>query len=414
MRTVRALLIDGLFSSRTWSRLLYQAIGMVIGLAATIVVITGLATGFGLIILVVGLPLLWGTMYVNLLVARFDARLGRTLMDPAIPQPGSVPTLQQTSMLRSMWSFAISGRAWRALVWHVERAMVGTLVVSIVGAIPMAAYGLVVQSGWGVLYDAAVWVRVLAILAALALIALIPYVVDGFSHLLVTSSRTLLGESAREQLAAETERTTTAEARVDLARDLHDSVGHSVTAAVLQASAARAKLATDPAFADQALAAIEDQGRAALEELDRVLATMRDEGAASRSTQDLRSIDELVATARTAGQPVTLTQSGDGGAVPTPISREGFRVLQEAITNAMRHAVGAPTTVSVAAETTRLAITVVNEHGEDVDPQRSSGGRGLAGIAERVRILGGTVTSGPTPDGGFRVHAELPYDGVNG
>ena len=71
-------------------------------------------------------------------------------------------------------------------------------------------------------------------------------------------------------------------------------------------------------------------------------------------------------------------------------------------------------TVSVAAETTRLAITVVNEHGEDVDPQRSSGGRGLAGIAERVRILGGTVTSGPTPDGGFRVHAELPYDGVNG
>ncbi len=414
MRTVRALLIDGLFSRRTWSRLLYLVIGMVIGLAATIVVVTGLATGFGLIILVVGLPLLWGTMYVNLLVARFDARLGRTLMDPAIPQPGSVPTLQQTSMLRSMWSFAISGRAWRALVWHVERAIVGTVVVSIVAAIPMAAYGLVVQSGWGVLYDAAVWVRLLAILAALSLIALIPYVVDGFSHLLVTSSRTLFGESTREQLAAETERTTTAEARVDLARDLHDSVGHSVTAAVLQASAARAKLATDPAFADQALAAIEDQGRAALEELDRVLATMRDEGAASRSTQDLRSIDELVATARTAGQPVTLTQSGDGGAVPTPISREGYRVLQEAITNAMRHAVGAPTTVSVAAETTRLAITVVNEHGEDVDPQRSSGGRGLAGIAERVRILGGTVTSGPTPDGGFRVHAELPYDGVNG
>lgn len=158
MRTVRALLIDGLFSRRTWSRLLYLVIGMVIGLAATIVVVTGLATGFGLIILVVGLPLLWGTMYVNLLVARFDARLGRTLMDPAIPQPGSVPTLQQTSMLRSMWSFAISGRAWRALVWHVERAIVGTVVVSIVAAIPMAAYGLVVQSGWGVLYDAAVWV----------------------------------------------------------------------------------------------------------------------------------------------------------------------------------------------------------------------------------------------------------------
>jgi signal transduction histidine kinase len=140
---------------------------------------------------------------------------------------------------------------------------------------------------------------------------------------------------------------------------------------------------------------------------------MRDEGAASRSTQDLRSINELVTTARTAGQPVTLTQSGDSAAAPTAISREGYRVLQEAITNAMRHAVGAPTTVAVAAEPTRLVITVVNEHGEDVDPERSSGGRGLAGIAERVRILGGTVTSGPTADGGFRVHAELPYDGAN-
>jgi signal transduction histidine kinase len=413
MSTVRALLIDGLFSRRTWSRLLYLTIGMVIGLAATVAVVIGLATGFGLIILVVGLPLIWGTMYFNLIAARFDARLGRTLMDPAIPEPGPVPTLQQSSMLRSMWRLAISGRAWRALVWHFERGIVGTVVVSLAAAIPMAAYGLLVQSGWGVLYDAAVWVRVLAVLAALSLIALIPYVVDAFSHLLVVSSRTLLGESTRERLVAETERTTTAEARVDLARDLHDSVGHSVTAAVLQASAARAKLATDPAFADQALAAIEDQGRAALEELDRVLATMRDEGAASRSTQDLRSINELVTTARTAGQPVTLTQSGDSAAAPTAISREGYRVLQEAITNAMRHAVGAPTTVAVAAEPTRLVITVVNEHGEDVDPERSSGGRGLAGIAERVRILGGTLTSGPTADGGFRVHAELPYDGVN-
>ena len=414
MRTVRALLIDGLFSRRTWSRLLYLAIGMVIGLAATIAVFTGIATGFGLIILVVGLPLLWGTMYFNLLVARFDARLGRTLMDPSIPQPDTVPTLPQTSLFRSMWRLAISGRAWRALVWHFERGIVGTVVVTIIAAIPMAVYGLVVQSGWGVLYDAALWVRVLAVLAALSLLALIPYVVDGSSHLLVASSRSLLGESTRERLAAETERTTTAEARVDLARDLHDSVGHSVTAAVLQASAARAKLATDPAFADQALAAIEDQGRAALEELDRVLATMRDEGAASRSTQDLRSIDELVTTARTAGQPVTLTQSGDVGAVPASISREGYRVLQEAITNAMRHAVGAPTTVTVAAESTRLVITVVNGPGEDVDPGRTSGGRGLAGIAERVRMLGGTVTSGPASDGGFRVHAELPYDGANG
>ena len=414
MRTLRVLLIDGLFMRRTWSRLLYLAAGMVIGLITTIVVVTGVATGIGLLILVVGLPLIWASMAGSLIVARHDARLGQRLLSPAMPDPAPVPALRQQSMLRSMWRLSIAGRSWRSLVWHFERAVVGMVVFVVIFAIPLAAYGLVVQTGWGVLYDAGVWVRVRAVLAALSLVALIPHIIDGFSHLLVISARTLLGESTRERLVAETERTTTAEARVDLARDLHDSVGHSVTAAVLQASAARAKLATDPTFADEALAAIEDQGRAALEELDRVLATMRDEGAASRSTQDLRSIDELVTTARTTGQPVTLTQSGDAAAVPATIGREGYRVLQEAITNTMRHAVGAPTTITVAAEATRLIITVVNEAGEDVDPGRTSGGRGLAGIAERVRMLGGSVTSGPTPDGGFRVHAELPYDGVNG
>ncbi len=413
MSTLKALLIDGLLDRRTWQRALYLLIGTVVGIVAAVVVVTGVATGIGLLILVVGLPLIWASMAGSIVGARFDARLGARLLDRSIPEPAPVPTLAQGSMLGSMWRFSISGRAWRSLVWHLERAIVGTIAVSLLAAMPLAAYGLAVQSGWGVLYDAAGWVRVLAVLAALSLVALLPHVIDGFSHLLIVSARTLLGESAKERLTQVTERTTTAEARVDLARDLHDSVGHSVTAAVLQASAARAKLATDPAFADQALAAIEERGRAALEELDRVLAAMRDEGAATREAVGLESLDELIATARDAGQPIALTRHGDLGSVPAPIAREGFRVAQESVTNAMRHAVGAPTTVDVATDGHRLTITVHNGAGTEADPHRTSGGRGLAGIAERVRILGGTVASGPTDDGGFRVHAQLPYDGAD-
>lgn len=411
MNTFTAALLGGFTRRRTLTGLGFVLAGLPIGIAAVTVIATGLATGISLLILVIGLPVLWATMAVSLAMARFDARLGRRLIGGEIPEPMAVPSLQSGRLLKGMRRLALDADAWRSVVWHLARAVLGTAALAIIASLPMVAYGLTVQAGWGALYDAAAWVRVLAVAGSVALILLIPHAIDGFVALHRSLARSLLGQTARSQLAEATERTATAEARADLARDLHDSVGHSVTAAVLQASAARRVLQDDPQQADQALAAIEDRGRAALEELDRVLAAMRDGGAAPRSDDGLHRIDELVATARAAGQPITLTERGDSAGVPPAVSREGYRVLQEAVTNAMRHAAGAATELKVGAERDRLVLDVSNGPGTELAAGRSTGGRGLIGMGERVRLLGGTLTSGPTQDGGFRLHAELPYSG---
>ncbi len=409
MNTLASALFGGFTRRRTLAGLGYVVAGLPIGIAAIIVIATGLATGLSLLVLVIGLPVLWATMAVSLAMARFDARLGRRMIGGDVPEPMKVPPLQSGKLLRSMGLLALDGDAWRSVVWHLARAVLGTVALAVVASLPMVAYDLVVQAGWGVLFDAAAWVRVLAPIGAVALILLIPHVIDAFVALHRWLARRLLGESTRARLADAAERTATAEARADLARDLHDSVGHSVTAALLQASAARRVLQDDPQQADIALAAIEDRGRAALEELDRVLAAMGDQGAAPRSDDGLHRLDELVATALAAGQPLTLTEHGDPAGVPAAVSREGYRVLQEAVTNALRHAAGAATEVVVMREPGRLVLEVNNARGTELAADRSTGGRGLPGLRERVRLLGGTLTSGPTDDGGFRLRAELPY-----
>ena len=119
------------------------------------------------------------------------------------------------------------------------------------------------------------------------------HLVDALAWIHGALARALLGPSRAEELASLAARTEQAAARADLARELHDSVGHSVTAAVLQASAARRVLGTDPVFVDDALAAIEDQGRVALDELDRVLAVLRDERGETRPAPTLADVDEL-------------------------------------------------------------------------------------------------------------------------
>lgn len=413
MTRLTHLLVGGWTRRSTWSGLLYLLLGFITGLVTIVIVSTGFATGLGLLILVVGLALMWASMAASLVAARLDARMGRFLTGAELPIPPPVPSLSDEPVLKAMGRLSISGQAWRSVLWHWLRTLVGGIALTVIVVLLVAGAGLFVQPIWGSLYDAAIAVRVISLIGSAASFALIPYVVEGLMALLRGSSRPLLGPSRRSQLKEATARTATAEARVDLARDLHDSVGHSVTAAVLQASAARRRLADDPEFADKALEAIEERGRAALEELDRVLAVIRDEGATERRDEGLDLVDEVVATARAAGQPIELTRRGAMDDVPPAVGREAYRVIQETVTNTMRHAAGAATTVSLVSENGLLVIDVANAAGERLSPERTAGGTGLVGVAERARAFGGTVTSGPTDDGGFRVHVELPFGRSN-
>jgi signal transduction histidine kinase len=122
----------------------------------------------------------------------------------------------------------------------------------------------------------------------------------------------------------------------------------------------------------------------------------------------LGDIDELVSRTRAAGLPITLERRGDLAAVPPAIGREAYRVLQEALTNVLRHASGASTSAVVATGADGLEIVVANEAGVAIVPGRDSGGRGLRGIAERVGAVGGTLEHGPDGAGGYRLRAMFP------
>lgn len=241
-----------------------------------------------------------------------------------------------------------------------------------------------------------------ALLAPLPLIALYGLVV-GLGELITVLARRLLGPSPAERLAALEERTEQLLERNRIARELHDSIGHALTVAVVQAGAARA--AGDPEFTDRALGAIEDTGRAALEDLERVLGILREADRPVSSRPTLAEADRLLESARASGAKVDAELSGPLETVPGPVSREGYRILQESLTNVLRHADGVPVQVRVAVVDGSLGLEVRNPLTAEIPgPGRGSG---LRGIRERAALLGGRAHTGPD-EGDWQVRVELP------
>ncbi|MGI5452887.1 sensor histidine kinase [Streptomyces sp. CA-249302] len=241
-----------------------------------------------------------------------------------------------------------------------------------------------------------------ALLAPLPLIALYGVVV-GLGELVTVLARRLLGPSAAERLEALEARTEQLLERNRIARELHDSIGHALTVAVVQAGAARA--AGDPEFTDRALGAIEETGRAALEDLERVLGVLRESGRPVSSRPTLADADRLLESARASGAKVDAELSGPLESIPGPVSREGYRILQEALTNVLRHAGAVPVRVRIDVGDGVLVLEVRNPLTADVPgPGRGSG---LRGIRERAALLGGGARTGPD-EGDWQVHVELP------
>jgi signal transduction histidine kinase len=200
----------------------------------------------------------------------------------------------------------------------------------------------------------------------------------------------------RRRIAADTR----AAERARIARDLHDVVTHHVTAMVVQAEAAR-YLTAAPEPLDRALTAVTDTGRRAITDLRHLLELLDPEhGVVPRSA----GLDDLVDRARDAGQPVEFVEQGAPDAVGSA-GLVAYRVVQEALTNALKHAPGRPTAVHVDHGERQITVRVRTD-GPAAAPA-GAGGRGLAGLRERVELLGGDVTAGPDGDG-FVVHARVP------
>lgn len=253
---------------------------------------------------------------------------------------------------------------------------------------------------------AAAWAPPVGVILPMLLL----HVVAGVGAGLARLAPRLLGPSTAERLAtdlAQARRTEQASAqRTRLARELHDSVGHALTVTTLQAGAAARVLETDPAFVARALEAIADAGRNALADLDHVLGLLRDADGAERAPQpDLADLDALLTGARSAGVGVATAIDGDLGAVPGVVSREAYRIVQEALTNSLRHAGPVPVSVRVDVAAAALELEISNDVG-DTSPS-PKGGRGIAGMRERVSVLHGELAAGPE-SGKWRVLARIP------
>ncbi|RBY76423.1 two-component sensor histidine kinase [Geodermatophilus sp. TF02-6] len=228
--------------------------------------------------------------------------------------------------------------------------------------------------------------------------------------LAVLAPRLLAGPTA-ERLAAAEASVSLLAGRDRLARELHDSVGSALSLASVQAGAARRLLARDAAGAERAIRATEDAARRALVDLDHVLGLLReDEGtpAGVAPTPDLRDLPALVATARAAGVDVAVHVAGELGALPAVVSREAYRIVQESLTNVLRHAPGASCRLTVDATGEELDLRVANVRTGVVGDAAGGGGRGLLGVRERVRDLRGSLHDGPDEDGRWLLAVRLP------
>ncbi|MEU8081366.1 sensor histidine kinase [Catellatospora citrea] len=233
------------------------------------------------------------------------------------------------------------------------------------------------------------------------------------------AERALAAEGSRQAHAEQA----VAEERRRIARELHDVVAHHVSVIGVMSTGARRMLHRDPAAADEALATIEQTSRTTLRELRRLLFVLRSEGArdddADRSPQPgLSALRTLVEQVCEAGLSTSLRVDGELGEVDPGVALTAYRIVQEALTNALKHAGPARAEVRLTVDGRLLTIEVFDTgRGPYARTLSADGitigavtGHGLLGMRERVAVYGGTLRTGPRPGGGFRVHARIPIE----
>ena len=206
-----------------------------------------------------------------------------------------------------------------------------------------------------------------------------------------------------------------AEERVRIAQELHDVVAHNVSLIVVQAQALRATVPDERVAATTA--DIAELGREAMAEMHRTLKLLRadEDQAAERAPQPgLGDLDDLLDRSRAAGLRVDVAVEGDPRPLAQSVDLSAFRILQEALTNVIKHAGRAHTTVLLGYRPDALELTVTDTGDGAAAPSPAPGGHGLVGMRERAALFGGTLTAGPRGDHGFEVHAVLPYGQARG
>ena len=419
-------LIRPIFQGRTYRHLIYLALAFPLGMFYFIFLVTGVSVGFGLIVVWVGIPILFGMVMAWRGIGTFERGLHRTFLDTDIPEP--VLTLRgEGRFIDRVRAVLRDGSTWRTLLWLNLRfpAGVATFVILVVFftvsttflaspfwiGLDLSQFGVENQGEWLKIGEwtpepiDAWWMTAVGLITFIAFF----HVINGLAAAYRLGGAALLGPSLRQRAVVAETRATEAETRTRLAHELHDSIGHAMTLMVVQAGAGRKVFEDDPEFALESLEIIEQTGRQSLGELDRVLGILRDDGVAAIEppAPDLSDLDSLVGRVREADIPVTLSVSGGVTSLPIELQRAAYRIIQEALTNVMRHA-GSATVVTVDALPAWLDVEVTNAPSGRVSARANGNGRGLIGMRERVAAYGGSSDIGPTVEGGYRVWVRFP------
>jgi signal transduction histidine kinase len=329
------------------------------------------------------------------------------------------------------------------LLWR-RRYPLGTLIAVAVAMVLPRAFGEIALPLWGglgcfvvALYSASRWAprpkdALALVVPALVLVAFgleIPHFSQPGEYAFsvpVILAGWLIGQAMRrwhqmsqllrghlremEQTEAARHAAAVADERARIARELHDVVAHAVSVMVVQSGSARLKLRTDPTGSEEALRSVEQTGRQALVEMRHMLGLLRSDtgGPALAPQPSVRALGSLVDSMRASGHDVELHTDGAPVALPPGLDLSAYRIVQEALTNAVRHAGRVPVRARVSWGQDSLTLEVVNGRPPAPVPRSDGSGHGLIGMRERCELFGGTVSAGKTPEGGFRVHARLP------
>ena len=364
----------------------------------TVVVALSLVVVLGVMVLISFIPA----------VRVIEGTAARELLGDRVPEQATRASLSWPSRWRSAGWFVLHlllGGVLSIVTLALPPTVVVTFAAPFTGDFQILGYRIATSLGW-----AGAWVPVVGLVSLLVLV----YLVTAAGALLTRVAPFLLGPTAAERLVELERRTEQLAERNRLARELHDSVGHALSVVTIQASAAGRVLDTDPEFARTALGAIEESARAALEDLDHVLGLLRDDRSATQNRPQwtLANLPHLLDQTRIAGVAVESTVEGVLDALPPAVSREAYRIVQEGLTNVLRHAGKVPVALRLAADDDRFELDLRNPVG-DTAPPRAGGGHGLSGMRERVTVLRGQMTAGPD-HGHWLVRVRIPLRTVRG